>query len=271
MKRVLAGLILATLTSSATAQGESAPDSSSTNETTYDAGTKPDEPWCAPELEALTDGMCLFTPERESSPRTLVIFLHGVIQLGTTWQWSQERAIARFARRNGVYALTPRGRSDIASKAWRGHWTWPTAVTAQSAVESELFEEWRSARHTVEQRLPAPFEKVLVFGFSNGAYYATSLAFRARFPADGYAVFAGGAAPKHLSRHPPAKNARKPIYVGHGLKDRAHRDPKELAAALRAIGWKHKSLARAKVGHTMTDLQLDDALAFLRGTKRSSR
>jgi len=258
-------LAIASFTAAAGAQEQPASDPPEAAES---EASEPGEPWCAAELETLSDGMCLFTPERESTPSTLVIFLHGLIKLHTTWQWSQERAIARAGKRNGVFVLMPRGRNDIASKAWIGHWTWPTAATSKRLVEGELIEQWLSAKRAVEARRTAPFDKVLVFGFSNGAYYAASLALRSRFAVDGYAVFAGGSAPNYLARHPPARKQQKPIYVGYGLEDRAHRDPRELARALRAAGWKHRAVARARVGHTMTDAQLDDALAFLRNSNR---
>lgn len=229
---------------------------------------EPSANWCAAEFETLPNDVCF----RDAGPsaNTLVIFLHGVIKLGTTWQWTQQRAAARAAERNGFAVLMPRGRPDIASRAFAGHITWPTSQTAQRKVEDEIVEEWLTAKRLVEQRRGAPFEKVFVFGFSNGAYYATSLAFRSRIPVDGYAVFAGGSAPPYLIKHPPRRSAQKPIYVGYGLKDRAHRDPEKLGKALRAIGWKSRAVARATVGHTMNDAQADEALKFLTESSKSA-
>ena len=58
---------------------------------------------------------------------------------------------------------------------------------------------------------------------------------------------------------------RPPIFVGYGLKDKsALKDCKKLAAALRALRWKHREMAVPNAGHTITDAQLREAIAFLR-------
>ncbi|MEB2310828.1 MAG: hypothetical protein OZ921_13000 [Sorangiineae bacterium] len=222
-------------------------------------------PWCAPELEALADGLCSYAPEGESATRTLVVFLHGVIKPDTTWQYAQERAIVRGAKRHGFSVIMPRGRRGIGPKGMQDFFTWPTSVKAQRAVEAELLAEWWSARAALEARSGRPFERVYLVGFSNGAYYAASLALRGKLAVDGYALFAGGAGARYLVG--PAKHTRRrpPIYVGYGLKDPAHHDPESLARALDELGWRHRARARRGVGHTMTDAGLAEALDFFRG------
>ena len=61
---------------SAAAPGRSEPES---------APSAPEPAWCAPELETLPGEICHFSPqaEGEAAPRTLVLYLHGVIQPGT--------------------------------------------------------------------------------------------------------------------------------------------------------------------------------------------
>ncbi len=231
-----------------------------------DAGARADAEaaptWCAPELEALDEGTCHFAPAGDA-PATLVVFLHGVIQPGTTWQWAQQRAIARAAHVNGFSALMPRGRRGIGPKTMTDWWTWPTGARAQTLVEQHVLAEWDAARSALEARRGKPFERVLVFGFSNGAYYATSLAFRSRWPADGWGIFAGGSAPGWLTRHLRSAKGLPPMYVGWGTKDRARKDPAGLVEALARLGWRHRSGERRGVGHTMTDSQLRDAVRFL--------
>lgn len=219
--------------------------------------------WCAPELEELGEGTCV---AGDPGAGTLVIFLHGVIQPETTWQWSQQRAITRGARANGFLALMPRGRRGIGPAGMRDWWTWPTSVAAQRQVEQALLDEWADARRRLEQRRGRAFERVLVYGFSNGAYYASSLALRGRMEADGFAVFSGGSAPQHLKRIAAGVRRRAPVYVGYGEKDRGARGPaRELGEALDALRWKHRLVGRRRVGHSMTDEQMREAFQFLRG------
>lgn len=226
-----------------------------------------EEPWCYPGegIEALTPTLCHYSPAPpERAPKTLVIFLHGVTLQGTTWQWSGHRGLARAAKANGFEVIMPRGRLGAGSQKFADHWNWPTSVEGQREHEDEVVGEWLEAKKILEERNGRPFERLYVFGFSAGAYYAASLALRGRLPVSGYAVFAGGGAPGGVARWAKG-NSKMPIYVGYGFKDRAWRDPHKLARALKAMGWKHRAVARKNVGHSMTDAQIREALAFLDG------
>lgn len=218
-------------------------------------------PWCAPELEALSDGMCAFTPERPAARRTLLIYLHGVIQPGTTWQYGPELSIARAARKHGFWALTPRGRRGIGPPGMRDWWTWPTATAAQHKVEPELFAEWRAAIDTLEQR-SGPFERIYILGFSNGAYYGASLAMRAAFRADGFGLFAGGSGAEYLRRAGRSTKHRPPIYVGYGHKDPTKTDSRQLGRMLQSLRWPSRLVGRRNIGHLMADSQVDEAIEF---------
>src|SRR5690349_21402310 len=68
--------------------------------------------WCAPELAALGEGTCFFGPQlqKAGSPRVLVIFMHGLVGEGSSWQWEQQRLMVRTAEAYGLSALMPRGR-----------------------------------------------------------------------------------------------------------------------------------------------------------------
>ena len=225
--------------------------------------------WCAPELEALPNDICAFVPPKDGA-RTLIIFLHGVIQPDTTWQWAQQRAASRAAARHGFTLIAPRGRRGIGPKSMEDWWTWPTAAAAQKTHEDALITEWNAARAELEKRAGKPFDRVFLFGFSNGAYYAASLAVRDRIQVDGYAVFAGGSGAKHLKQAGARTTRRAPIYVGWGDRDGARRDQEKLGQMLRELGWPSKARGRKGVGHAMTDVQVDEAVAFLSATKIAS-
>ena len=226
-----------------------------------------DEPWCHESVETLSDGMCYAGPKGDEPPETLVIFLHGVVKVGTTWQHTQQQAAARFAKQNGFAALMPRGRVGAGSTKFADHWNWPTSAAGQKEHEAAVIDEWMAAKDALEQKNGKPFARVYVFGFSAGAYYAASLALRGRLPVQGYGIFAGGGAPKHVERWARGVSPKPPIYVGWGTKDKARKDPQKLARALRAMSWKHRAVGRRGVGHTMTDAQIREAYAFLSGKK----
>lgn len=222
--------------------------------------------WCAPELQALTQGVCALT-HQESRPDTLVIFLHGVIKPDTGWQHQQQRAIARAARANGFDVMMPRGRRGVGPKGMQDWWTWPTGVAAQQKVEPEILEEWSAARTELETRRGAPYPRVLVFGFSNGAYYATQLALRGKSPGQGTAVFAGGASGDWLERHAKAAQPRVPLYVECGSRDKtAVGDAHRLHRMLQRLGWAHRFVERKGSGHSMPDAGLENAFEYLSRT-----
>ena len=228
--------------------------------------------WCAPELASLPGEVCAFLPAKEApGPRVLVIFLHGVVQPDSGWQWAQQRGAARAGARHGVAVMMPRGRRGIGPKTtsntMEDWWCWPTASAAQAAHEDALLAEWDAARAELERRAGGRFERVLVFGFSNGAYYATSLAMRGRLPVDGYAAFAGGSGARYLQRAGAQAKLRAPVFVGWGGKDPAHQDQVALAKMLRKLKWPSRALGKPRAGHAMTDDQVDQAFAFLSGRR----
>jgi predicted esterase len=219
--------------------------------------------WCAPELTPLGEGTCYFAPasQAQGSPRVLVIFLHGLVGEGSTWQWEQQRLMARTAQAYGFSALMPRGRLGIGPGGDSAVRAWPNSRKAQAEAEPEVLSEIGEARRAVELQR-GKFDKVLVFGFSNGAYYAASLALRGKLEVDGYGVFAGGSGNRYDAILAAGARRRVPVFVGYGTRDPDHRRQKDLVALLRKQGWPHRAKA-AKVGHTVTDDQIRGALAFL--------
>ena len=247
------------------------------------------ERWCAPEFEELPGAVCFHPPAKEApGPHVLVVFLHGVIAPGTTWQFNQQRNAARIADAHGFTVIMPRGRrggspadagadSDLSAappgpKGMEDWWVWPTGVSQQKAFEESVIAEWQAARDLVEKRTPVKFDHVWIFGFSNGGYYATSLAMRGRlvatggpadFVADGFAAFAGGSGAPYLERAGTAMKTRPKMFVGWGGKDKAFKDQVALGGMLKRIGWPSKTLGEKNEGHSMTDKAVKEAVAFL--------
>ena len=214
--------------------------------------------WCAPEVETLPGGICHVDGRREGR-RTLVIFLHGLIARGTTWQWTQHRAMARNARNLGFAVIMPT--APPVGPGGSGGFAWPGGALSRESEEA-LIEPWMAARRLLEARSGSPFEEVFVMGFSSGAYYASSLALRGRLDVGGYAVFAGGAA----STRPGADVKRRaPIFVGVCAKN------PETAVGARALGsslasWNWPSrVDEQPIGHMFGDVHVAHALRYLRG------
>lgn len=221
--------------------------------------------FCAPELESLGGGACFVTPKKEvaNEPKTLVLFLHSLVGARGGWQWEQQRTVARVGERWGMSVLMPRGRLGIGPGRAKDVWAWPTSHAAEQQVEPELLSEWTELRREVARR-QGEFERLFVMGFSNGAYYATSLAVRAQIDADGYAVFAGGSGSRWIAARARATTTRRaPIFIGYGTRDAARHDARALAQLLGRLKWPHR-VRSADVGHTVTNDQLDRAVEYLK-------
>ena len=199
------------------------------------------------------------SPAAQDGRRTLVVFLHGLVQRGAGWQHAQHRGIVRGAKRLGFSVIMPRGRTGGSPRWGDDMVAWPTGAAAQRDHEDQLLATWRQAQRDLEARQEAPFDEVFVVGFSNGAYYASSLALRGKLEVDGYAVFAGGSA-----RTIAAPKRQTPLFVGICAKDAGTaRDARGLRKQLRRAQWPHRAESR-RVGHAMADAHLDHAIAYLR-------
>jgi predicted esterase len=240
----------------ATTHGETARAESSTREVR----------WCAPELRVFGENVCFYSPSGEAtsatgSSGTLVIFLHSLIGAEHGAAWEQQRRLTGAAEAYGFSTLIPRGRPGLGPGRDGSVLGWPTAPELQEQYEAELLDEWRVAREQAE-RVAGPFDRVLLFGFSNGAYYAESLAFREVVAIDGVGLFAGGSGSRYQHLLATRAKRRVPLFLGYGTKDADRGRQKELHEMLQRIDWPHRALA-ASVGHTVTDAQLRSALAFL--------
>ena len=224
--------------------------------------------FCSAQTEKLANGVCFFAPEKAVSPsgkRTLVIFLHGLIEEGQGWEHTMQQGMILYAKKHGFSLLFPRGRNGVGPDRKPSVIAWPLGPDVREAHEEAVLAEWAEARKLVEAKSGA-FDEVFVMGFSNGAYFSASLALRNKLEVDGYALFAGGSKSALGNLKKPPANAR-PIFVGVASKDGTTRDKaKELVKALVKVKWPHKAEAR-KVGHVVGDAHIDAALAYLRAKK----
>lgn len=225
------------------------------------------DPWCADSLEALPGDVCYAPQPARDGRRTLLIFLHGLTDAGFGQQHALQVGMARAGKALGFSLLAPRGENGLGPGRRADQIAWPTAESLRAQHEDGILARIFAAKALVETREGAPFDEVFVVGFSNGAYYATSLALRGRLAVDGYAIIAGGSA---ASRASAEAADRKPIFVGIAGKDSTAKNGRALVALLDKSGWPHRS-AEARVGHEVSDDHLVAALRYLRAEARKPR
>ncbi|MBX3226513.1 MAG: hypothetical protein KIT84_32370 [Labilithrix sp.] len=211
--------------------------------------------WCGEGTEALPSDVCYIDGRGTSGRRTLVIWLHGVIAKDTNWSHNHEKMLARVAKATGIEMLFPKG--VLGDKLY----AWPGTAEAQAKNEAALIEQWMTAKALLEKRDDKKFDETFIFGFSSGAYFASSLAMRGRADVDGYAVFAGGQ-PMAKAATPAARFA--PVYVGVCANDSTTvTHSRAFASSLAAAGIP-RMVSEQKVGHDLSPTHFLGALAFLR-------
>ncbi len=219
--------------------------------------------WCAPEYDALSDGVCHVGTTDGEARRTLVVFLHGAIAQNVTWQHVQEKALARQAKQSHFEAILPRAPLTPGGYVWPGGGGGP----ATQEEEDRMIASWTHARHTLEARNGRPFDDVFVMGFSSGAYFVSSLALRGKLKVDGYAAFAGGTS--YSSGDAPAR--KPPVFVGVCAEDsQTAGHSRAFGAALAARGFPHR-IDEQPIGHMFGDVHVAHAVAWLRAQHVGSR
>ena len=215
--------------------------------------------WCAPEYDALADGVCHVGSTAGESRRTLVVFLHGAIAQNVTWQHLQERALARQAKQSHFEAIFPRAPLGPGGFVWPGGGSGP----ATEGAEDQMIAAWTRARRALEARNGRAFDDVFVMGFSSGAYFASSLALRGKLKVDGYAVFAGGSA-FAPAPGPDAPARKPPVFVGVCTEDaQTAGHSRAFAGALAARGFPLR-VDEQPIGHMFGDVHVAHAVGWLR-------
>jgi predicted esterase len=215
--------------------------------------------WCGADAETLPGDVCYVDGRAKGAARrTLVIWLHGVIAKNTTWSWDHQRMLRRVAKQHGIELLFPRGVAGDSVYAW------PGTLQAQEKSEQALIDQWMSAKSQLEKRGERAFDEVFVFGFSSGAYFASSLAMRGRLDVDGYAVFAGGQ-PMTAPATPVVRSA--PVFVGVCANDKTTAAHSRAFAGSLVNAGIPRMVSEQKVGHDVSEVHFAQALSYLRGKK----
>jgi predicted esterase len=223
-------------------------------------GKNVDKPWCAPEVNELSDHVCYFEGGTPADGRhTLVVYLHGSLAPTPGFQYLQQRGMAIHAKRHAFTVLIP------TSPKIDGYYVWPTGRAAQAEHEASVLAGIREARTQLEQRTGVHYDETFVVGFSSGAYYGSSLAIRGALDVDGYIILAGGSSWARAT-DPSAKRA--PVFVGVSAADKQTADhSRALAATLASMHWPMRVEER-NAGHMVDWTFMAHGLSWLRAKTR---
>lgn len=219
-----------------------------------EAAAAPAPAWCGEGTEALPSDVCYIDGRGAAGRRTLVIWLHGVIAKDSNWSQNHEKMLSRMAKQTGIEMLFPKGVTGDSLVAWPG--------TAKSQAENEeaLIAQWMTAKALLEKRDGKAFDETFIFGFSSGAYFASSLAMRGRVDVDGYAVMAGG---QPMAAGTPVAHFA-PVYVGVCANDKTTATHSRAFAGSLAAAAIPRMVSEQPVGHDVSGAHFVGALAYLR-------
>lgn len=216
-----------------------------------------DSAWCGNGVEALPSDVCYINGRGSSERNTLVIWLHGVIGKNTNWSQDHVKMLTRMAKSTNIEMLFPKG---ILGAQVYG---WPGTAEDQAEHEGALIDQWMTAKQLLEQREGKKFDDVFIFGFSSGAYFASSLAMRGRVDVDGYAVLCGGQpappaqAPGHVA----------PVFVGVCAEDETTASHSRSYGGSLAAANIPRMVDEENVSHDVSPEHFTKALAYLRKQK----
>ncbi len=224
------------------------------------SGAAVETSWCKEGFADLDDGSCYLVPERVGEPRSLLIYLHGVIAPQGDTQRIVQGIVASHARSRGYVAYMPRGRRGIGPGPTKDWWSWPTTAEHHRRHAAAMVQRWNEAKSSLERLTGAPFARTWLAGSSNGAFFATVLALNGEFEADGFGAMSGGSrAGRSVARIRAQRRA--PFYVGYGTYDDLKPHPISLGELLREAGWPHR-VAVHPTGHGAREVYLEEAVDF---------
>jgi len=215
------------------------------------------KPWCAPEVQELSDHVCFFDGGVPPSGRsTLVVYLHGMLATTPGFQYVQQRALSNEAKALHFTFLFP------TSPKVEGGYYWPGSRAAQEEQEPGILAGIAAGRAAVAARVGHAFDETFVVGFSSGAYYASSLAVRSALDVDGYIVLAGGSS---WARPKDPEARRAPVFVGVSAADHQTAEhSRAFAGTLAALHWPYR-VEEIQTGHLVDWRFMAHGMAWLRG------
>jgi predicted esterase len=213
------------------------------------------EAWCAPALAPIPGGGCLALPARPSAKTTLIVYVHGRY---APKAWGEETIrqsrVAKLATSKGFAVLSLRGRQGECTQPELGDtWCWPS--NPRNEADGPAFVKRFEPAISNARKVLGPGPNVL-FGFSNGAYFATLIATRGLARFDAIAIAHGGPVPPtHAAGEKP------PILLLTADDDPSDGEMRQLDDELSREKWPHEMVSREGT-HELPDIDVNYALAF---------
>jgi len=216
--------------------------------------------WCPPGFDPLTGGGCFAPALAGTTPRGLVVYLHGrYAPEGLNDERERQQRVARLASARGYAVLALRGaRGQCSDPELASWWCWPS--NERNADDAPAFVA-RAAPALAEAERRAGPGRHLLLGFSNGGYFAALIASRALWPLDAVAI-------AHAGPVEPMRplGAQPPILLIDADDDPSGPEMDHLQAALARASWPQAMVAR-EGGHALPDWDVEMALTFFDRTR----
>ncbi len=215
--------------------------------------------FCAEGLEALADDACFARPR--VAARGLVVFLHGRYSpaMERTQRDTQAR-VARLATQRGFAMLALRGvQGECTAPDFADYFCFPS--NARNAGDGPAFVT-RLTPLVARAREYLHDAPIFVFGFSNGAYFASLLAERAWMPMDAVVIAHGG--PVHAFDDVPRRET--PALLETADDDASDGEMRDLDREMSRRKWPHEIVAREGT-HALPDWDIEMAMTFFERTR----
>lgn len=213
---------------------------------------------CPDGFEVGPSDSCFAIPSKSDATTPIVIFLHDAHDAkGVTGEWSMAHA----AVDKGFAVITVRGKRDACAlrPELASSYCWPHEAEDPQAAK-QVVAGWDKVLWQVDALLEQGTHKRYVMGVGDGGAFASFLAARNIFPAQGWAVVNGG------QLEPVAKSRTSAFVLVSAPSDASKM--KELHDSLAKSGWMHAMCMRGG-DHSMTAEDLDASLSYFRHDVKS--
>lgn len=215
--------------------------------------------FCAEGLEAIADDACFAAPR--DAARGLVVFFHG--RYSPAMEPSQrdtQARVAQLATERGFAMLAVRGvRGECTAPDFADYFCFPSNPRNAGDAPAFVARMAPTIARAKERVHDAP---IFVFGFSNGAYFASLLAERAWMPMDAVVIAHGG--PVMIADDMPRPGT--PVLLISADDDASDPEMRDLDRELVRRKWHHAWVAREGT-HALPDWDIEMAMTFFERTR----
>jgi predicted esterase len=223
--------------------------------------------WCPPGFVGIVGDGCFAAGTGVA--RGLVVYLHGRYAPGAEDEERQRQTrVASVGARLGYAVLALRGaQRQCTSAEYTDWWCWPS--NERNVSDGPAFIERARRALTEAERRAFPASSTgseargrrLLFGFSNGGYFASAIASRGWLSFDAIVIAHAGPVPP---MHPSGK--KPPILLIDADDDASGPEMDRLDDALEEAAWPHARVVR-EGGHALPAWDVEQAFTFFERTR----